>query len=70
MAPAVACADQLARCQAELREIHERPDVQRGDVPAWLVALGEADWLTEAALIENERFIPRKEKPVGLHQSN
>jgi hypothetical protein len=53
----VTCAE-LARCEAELREIRERPDVLRGDVPAWLVALGEADWLTEAALIRNEERRP------------
>ena len=35
------------RCEAELREIQQRPDVQAGTAPAWLVALGQADWLAE-----------------------
>jgi hypothetical protein len=47
-------AQQLARCQAEIREIQERPDVVAGEAPAWLVHLGISDWECEADLIRAE----------------
>lgn len=44
----------LIRCAAEIAEIEMRPDVCGGTAPAWLVALGENDWIVEADLIARE----------------
>ena len=42
----------LRRCDAEIREILERPDVVAGDTPAWLVHLGVSDWEWEREFLE------------------
>ena len=47
-------AEALARCDAEIREIQERPDVVAGLAPAWLVTLGIEDWKRERELIVQE----------------
>lgn len=47
----------LARCDREIREIQERPDVLTGNVPAWLVTLGIEDWEAEKRLISG--WVPR-----------
>lgn len=44
----------IERCDREIAEIHARPDVQAGCVPAWLVVLGCEDWEAERRLIERE----------------
>ena len=44
----------LERCDREIREIQERPDVVAGHAPAWLVALGINDWTVERSLIVAE----------------
>jgi hypothetical protein len=41
----------LARCEAEISEILNRPDVVGNQAPAWLVTLGIEDWRAEADLI-------------------
>lgn len=42
----------LERCDQEIAEIVNRPDVVSGNCPAWLVALGVNDWTVERRLIE------------------
>ncbi len=44
-------AEQLARCDREIAEIRERPDVVAGIAPAWLVTLGIEDWEAEKRLL-------------------
>ena len=39
------------RCDREIAEILNRPDVVVGSAPAWLVTLGLLDWETEKRLI-------------------
>ena len=39
------------RCDREIAEILNRPDVVAGSAPAWLVTLGLLDWETEKRLI-------------------
>jgi len=46
----------LARCDREIAEILARPDVVSGEAPAWLVAMGIADWNAERRLIEREHL--------------
>lgn len=41
----------LERCDAEIAEILDRPDVRSGQAPAWLVTLGVNDWEYEKRLI-------------------
>jgi hypothetical protein len=41
----------IARCEAEISEILNRPDVVAGMVPAWLVTLGIEDWEAEKRLL-------------------
>ena len=41
----------VARCDREIAEILNRPDVVAGLAPAWLVTLGLLDWETEKRLI-------------------
>lgn len=42
----------LARCDREIDEIRNRPDVLAGEAPAWLVTLGIEDWETEKRLLK------------------
>lgn len=42
---------EIARCDAEIAEIAERPDVLSGNCPAWLVVLGTEDWRAEKRLL-------------------
>lgn len=44
----------LARCDAEIAEIRERPDVVAGLAPAWLVTLGIEDWECEKRLLHEK----------------
>jgi hypothetical protein len=44
----------LDRCDQEIAEILNRPDVKSGNAPAWLVTLGVNDWETEKRLILKE----------------
>ncbi len=44
-------SDAVARCDREIAEILNRPDVVAGLAPAWLVTLGLLDWETEKRLI-------------------
>jgi hypothetical protein len=41
----------LDRCDREIAEIRQRPDVQAGTAPAWLVTLGIEDWECEKRLL-------------------
>lgn len=41
----------IERCDAEIAEILNRPDVVAGKVPAWLVTLGVEDWEAEKRLL-------------------
>jgi hypothetical protein len=50
----------LARCDREIEEILNRPDVKAGIAPAWLVTLGIADWETEKVLILRESSLHRQ----------
>lgn len=44
------------RCDREIAEILERPDVVGGQAPAWLVVLGTEDWAEERKMImESQR---------------
>ena len=45
-------AERLARCDAEIREILNRPDYLTA--PCWLLTMGLSDWETEKRLIERE----------------
>ncbi len=47
-------AAELARCDREIDEICNRPDVKGNLAPAWLVTLGVNDWETEKRMIERE----------------
>ena len=44
----------IERCDYEIQEILNRPDVKAGTAPAWLVTLGVCDWEREKRLIEKE----------------
>ena len=44
-------SEAVARCDREIAEILNRPDVVAGLAPAWLVTLGLLDWETEKRLI-------------------
>lgn len=50
------CMDDLARCDQEIAEILNRPDVLEGNAPAWLVTLGVNDWIVERRLIFQEQI--------------
>jgi hypothetical protein len=50
----------LDRCDREIEEIRNRPDVLAGKCPAWLVALGIMDWELEKRLILREAGIGEK----------
>jgi hypothetical protein len=43
--------DAIERCDREIAEIQNRPDVQAGLFPAWLVTLGIEDWEAEKRAI-------------------
>jgi len=45
-------SDAVARCDLEIAEILNRPDVVDGSAPAWLVTLGLLDWEIEKRLIQ------------------
>jgi hypothetical protein len=42
---------QIERCDREIDEIQQRPDVVAGVAPAWLVTLGVEDWLAEKRIL-------------------
>lgn len=44
----------VERCDAEIREIQERPIVVAGLAPAWLATLGVMDWTMEREWIRSE----------------
>lgn len=46
--------DDLARCDREIAEIRNRPDVLDGSTPAWLATLGILDWEYEKRLVADE----------------
>jgi hypothetical protein len=46
--------EELARCDREIAEIENRPDVLAGEAPTWLVHLGVSDWEMEKRMIEME----------------
>ncbi len=50
-------ASELAICDREQQSIQDRPDVQAGMCPAWLVTLGMEDWEAEKRLIR--QGVPR-----------
>lgn len=52
----------IARCNAEITEILNRPDVIAGIAPAWLVTLGILDWTFEKELIRME---PESKQAIG-----
>jgi hypothetical protein len=45
---------ELIRCDREIAEMLNQPEVMAGTAPAWLVALGVSDWQAEKRLIEEE----------------
>lgn len=53
----MAAIAELARCDREIAEIMERPDVAAGAAPAWLVTLGIEDWEAEKRLIVREEYM-------------
>lgn len=56
-----AVAADLARCDREMEEIQQRPDVVSGAAPAFLVTLGMEDWRREKELIL--KYLPLEEWP-------
>lgn len=42
---------QIDRCDREIAEIRQRPDVAAGLAPAWLVTLGIEDWEAEKRIL-------------------
>lgn len=56
---------ELARCNREIAEIRNRPDVVAGETPAWLVVLGETDWEQEAEVITNPAYMDVLRARVG-----
>ena len=52
----------LERCDLEIAEIYLRPDLASS--PAYLSALGHADWLLEKLLIKNELLAMPCPQPV------
>ena len=53
-------------CNAELAAIQHHPEVENGTAPAWLAAMGEADWRTEK---QDRRAIGIELKPSYYRQA-
>ena len=49
-------AAEADRCDREIAEIMNRPDVVAGLAPAWLVTLGVSDWEAEKRLIQQGKL--------------